>query len=718
VEKGLRRISRLRAACAGAVALAVGAMVAPNASGHGVGPSARVPEKKLLKLETRALGHAHALEHRRARREARRLAALLGPPEKPRTRRSMAVGAPADVGQWSGTTHIDVTGVHAMLLPTGKVLFFNYGPSENGIASIWDPLTGTSHRVDPPGGDNVWCGGQTLLADGRVMIAGGNIPQTGEEYRGLDTIYTFDPWNETWMLQGRMAGGRWYPTTTLMPDGRVVITSGLVGDGSGDINDDVEVFTPSQDPLERGTIEVVNRRLLSLYPFQHVVRDGRVLVTGPERADAGFLSLPDWGFTPMQYRPLGTHGRGSAVLLPDGPDGSSKVMVIGGAGQDGVEVIDAENLAAGWTARAPLPQPRRNANSVLTPDGALITIGGNLEDNFTLPQKEALRYDPGADAWTPLAAQKEERGYHSTALLLPDGRIVSAGDDGPTGGGGQDDQIEVFSPPYLFKGPRPRIDSAPAAVGYGRSFAVASPDADIARAVLVAPGATTHANDMHQRLVPLRMTPTAGGLLLTAPASTSIAPPGYYMLFVVDSAGVPSIARFIRLSAETAEPEPGTGAPGGAPPGAVPGGAVPGGAVPEAPVPGGRATVAPLPARSYWREGFENPIPGVSNASRVGAAFSGRRALWVGSGALVPGPALKGGRYRASLRVRNGGVRLSATVQGRTVTLALAARPGKARWRHVTDEVRIASSGRVQVRLKVGGGWAIADDVVLARRRR
>ena len=123
--------------------------------------------------------------------------------------------------------------------------------------------------------------------------------------------------------------------------------------------------------------------------------------------------------------------------------------------EDEVEVIDAANLGAGWRRRASLPQPRRNTNSVLTPDGAVITIGGNLEDNYISPQKEALRYDPAANTWTPMAAQAEERGYHSTALLLPDGRIVSAGDDGPSDLGGQSDEIEVFSPPYLFKGARP-----------------------------------------------------------------------------------------------------------------------------------------------------------------------------------------------------------------------------------------------------------------------
>jgi hypothetical protein len=480
-----------------------------------------------------------------------------------------------------------------------------------------------------------------------------------------------------------------------------------------------------------------------MYPLQHVIRDGRVLVSGPSGVDVGIFNPANWGFTPLPHQPYGNHTKGSAVLLPDGPDGSSKVMTIGGVSEDEVEIIDAANLGAGWRRRAPLPQKRRNTNSVLTPDGAVITIGGNLEENYIGPQKEALRYDPAADTWTPLAAQAEERGYHSTALLLPDGRIVSAGDDGPSDLGGQSDKIEVFSPPYLFKGARPRITSAPSTVAYGASFTVATPDTDVAKAVLVAPGATTHANDMHQRLVPLAMTPTAGGLQLTAPATTAIAPPGYYMLFLVDSEGVPSVASFVRLFPSGTPPPlppppPPPPPPGPAPdpgpnpgpnpgnpegPSTVPGPtgppaapAAPATTAPGALVPGAGAVLAPLAPRGYWREGFENPIRGIPEAARVRVAYSGRRGLRVGAGAVVPGPALKAGTYRASLRVRSGRVRLSATAAGRTITLALTATQGRRRWRSVTDAVRLGTTGTVTVRLKVAGGGAIADDLVLSRR--
>ena len=229
-------------------------------------------------------------------------------------------------------------------------------------------------------------------------------------------------------------------------------------------------------------------------------------------------------------------------------------MVIAGDSST-TEVLDTTNLAAGWSFRASLPQTRRNANSVLTPDGAIITIGGNGANNFDSPRFEALRYDPAANTWTELAPQAESRAYHSTAVLLPDGRIVSAGDDGPTGGGGQSDEIEVFSPPYLFQSARPTITSAPAQIGFGAQFTVGSAETNVTSAVLVAPGATTHTNDMHQRLVPLVMSPLSGGYALTAPASANIAPPGYYMLFLVNSEGVPSVARMVHLDASQPPPD-------------------------------------------------------------------------------------------------------------------------------------------------------------------
>jgi Domain of unknown function (DUF1929) len=695
-----------------AVAMLAGGLAAvPQAGAHGGLARPGMSDARLLRVETQVLGRTHALEHLRARREARRLAAH--PP--PKVKRTKLAGDASLVGHWSDRYEIDVTGIHAILLPTGKVLLFSYGSTENtSIATLWDPATHTGKRIATPQ-QNIWCAGQTLLADGRVLVVGGNIPKgDSTNYRGLDSIWIFDPWEEKWIYQGRMNDGRWYPTSTLLPDGRVVITSGFSADGSGRINTDVELFTPSPDRTKPGTITTVGSHSFNLYPFQFVLRDGRVLIAGPFRSDHALLDPATWDWDALPAL-QGDHYYGSAVLLPDGPSGSSKVMVIGGDGQTSTEVIDAENLGAGWKLRKPLPEARRNANSVLTADGAIITIGGNGLNNYEEPRFEALRYDPAADTWSHLAAQQEERGYHSTALLLPDGRILSAGDDGPDGGGGASDEIEVFSPPYLFKGARPAIMSAPDEVGYGAAFSVTTSGEAPARAVLMAPGATTHANDMHQRLVALAMTPGgAGRIELTSPANRAIAPPGYYELVLVSAAGVPSEARFLRLGDDAVEVP--------APPPA-------GGAGPTVPVTGAGhgglhstpsttgtvgppASFAPL---SYWRLGFENPLAGVSRSALVSASHSGRKALWVGSGVRVDSPRMVAGRYRVTLWARSGPPRLTASAERATLRLRMATGPGMWRWRRMSATVRL-SAGPQRVILRLApGGRAIVDDLVLSR---
>ena len=189
-----------------------------------------------------------------------------------------------------------------------------------------------------------------------------------------------------------------------------------------------------------------------------------------------------------------------------------------------------------------MPEARHNVNLVLLPDGTAVGIGGNSKGKDELPHLEALLYDPAMNTWTMLAAQAMRRAYHSTALLLPDGRILSAGDN--RDGGGQT-SLEISSPPYLFRGPRPVIDSATASARR-RDVIEVQTSSQVDRAVLMAPAAVTHANDMHQRHVELAFTETATGISADVP-STGIAPSGYYMLFLLNDLGVPSEAAWVRV---------------------------------------------------------------------------------------------------------------------------------------------------------------------------
>jgi hypothetical protein len=143
-----------------------------------------------------------------------------------------------------------------------------------------------------------------------------------------------------------------------------------------------------------------------------------------------------------------------------------------------------------------------------------------------------------------LAAQQAQRGNHSTARLLSDARVISAGSDfGPL-----ETTVEIFSPPYLFHGIRPSISAAPGSLGYGQGFTIHTPNAaNIAKVVLIRADVTTHADHFEQRYVGLTFTAGSGQLAATAPSSSSEAPAGYYMLFIVNSAGVPSVAKFVQV---------------------------------------------------------------------------------------------------------------------------------------------------------------------------
>ena len=193
---------------------------------------------------------------------------------------------------------------------------------------------------------------------------------------------------------------------------------------------------------------------------------------------------------------------------------------------------------------------------MVTVGGGYGILNGNRRSGDPAVHRNIELYEPATGQWRLGPAQDELRTYHSTALLLPDATVMSAGDDGY--GGSSNDTAEIYEPPYLFRGARPQILSAPSEVTYGNTFDVAT-SADATKAVLVAPAAVTHANDMSQRVVPLTSSAgPAGKLTVTAPPTPALAPPTYYMLFVLNADGVPSVAKFVRLKAGPPPPPPDT----------------------------------------------------------------------------------------------------------------------------------------------------------------
>jgi hypothetical protein len=446
--------------------------------------------------------------------------------------------SPSEVGEWTAPIPGPeaVIAVHAVLLRTGSVLM-----AEGKTAYVWNPVTGAHQRVDPP--RDVFCAGQTHLANGTVLFVGGYLGPQGENL-GPRWNNTFDPVTLTWTPRVNSRKGRWYPSVTLLPSGKALITGGTGEDTS--FNTDVDLYGSN-------TLTKIGSRLMHFYPLQQVVSTGKVVSMAPDIPGSTCLINVSKRTFKTVPAPNVSRAYASAILLPGGPSGSTKMMIMGGADHvrdvngvytqvhDSTQVFDAANPTAGWKPRAPMPEPRIFANTVILPDGTLLTVGG---ENVGVAVRNAALYDPRTDSWRTLAAQSEVRSYHSTALLLPDGRVLSCGDNHPGGGG---DKLEIFSPPYLFRGPRPAITGAPGKAANGTSITIGT-NRPVARAVLVAPGATTHSFDTSQRHVELAITPVNGGVQARIPGS-NIAIRQHYMLFVLDADGVPSVARWIKVTA-------------------------------------------------------------------------------------------------------------------------------------------------------------------------
>jgi hypothetical protein len=324
-------------------------------------------------------------------------------------------------------------------------------------------------------------------------------------------------------------------------------------------------------------------RTTALYPHLFLTPAGKVLLAGPGAADSALLDPRTFTWSEVGGLPRGRDRIGSnAVLLP----GGARVLQIGGydyptfvkrktsrAASSTVSV--GTNGRGAWRTDASQSVGRAYGNTVLLPDGTMVTIGGSAGrardakggTSWTDGRDPALKtvelYDPRTGKWRVGPSEQRFRTYHSIAVLLPDGSVLSAGDDLHEDQDRPDDtwigSAEIYRPPYLFKGARPTIAAAPAAVTGAQSFAVSTPDeASIDHAVLMAPSATTHGADMTQRYVRLRVAGRDGGqgVTLAGPANPNVVPPGYYMLFLVNAEDVPSVARWVRLLPQAAPRPP------------------------------------------------------------------------------------------------------------------------------------------------------------------
>jgi len=216
-------------------------------------------------------------------------------------------------------------------------------------------------------------------------------------------------------------------------------------------------------------------------------------------------------------------------------------------------VIDMTHPSPRWRQTPPMAFARTYHTMTILPDGDVLVTGGGTTTNAVGVSGAVLPaeiWSPDAETWTVVASMSAPRLYHSTALLMPDARVLVLGGGRFNGVGEPTDQLtaQYYSPAYLFNGPRPTITSAPTTTPYGGTITVQTPDAArIAAVTFIRLGSVTHAFNMDQRLIPLAFTGGSGSLSIQAPANGNLAPPGYYMLFLLDTNGVPSVAAIMRI---------------------------------------------------------------------------------------------------------------------------------------------------------------------------
>jgi Domain of unknown function (DUF1929) len=527
-----------------------------------------------------------------------------------------------------------VRAIHSVLMYNGKVLFVagsGNDPDEFAAgtfeSAVYDPATGKFQVIPTP--DDFFCAGHVQLADGNVLVLGGNkayqVPASGKNpghnYYGLDTSYIFDPLTDKYIKENDLNEGHWYPSATELGNGDIISYGGL--NQVGQAATDIEYFkydrsladsTPDSGKdgewLPAADINGDNRGnanytgFWGLYPAMILTQKGELFYTGSHtfgnnetpvgeggtprgKGGAGFLNIADIlkpgpgtdlttpvdGLQDTPGGPAGTDmtDQSMSVLLP--PAQTQQVLLAGGGNinylKPGTRLTDLINLNSADPAykdgpllprgalsnglREPSADGKMYVSMVLLPNGNVFETGGGLinrEDpvyEASMISTQALEAgDPASQVYTEMAVDPVPRTYHSQSFLLPDGRVISIGNN--PGDGSFNMQISVYSPPYLFDGARPVIDSVADETNwtYGRRYTVKT-STPITSAELIRPAAVTHQSDPNQRYVALPISGSGDTVNLNLTSSDDMAPPGWYMLFVTDGNNVPSVAKWVHV---------------------------------------------------------------------------------------------------------------------------------------------------------------------------
>jgi Domain of unknown function (DUF1929) len=507
---------------------------------------------------------------------------------------------PSIYGKWESVKYtFQHLPVHMALLSTGKVLAF--GGSGNDPKHLNNPFPAEIFEPDDIGKDNgkvyeisnegiqgdIFCAGHAFLPDGKLLITGGTYKYDGAifgpipPFSGLEQSYLFDPISLKWSRIQNLNYGRWYPTCIMIPDGRVVTMAGLTKYLPWLFLNKIEVYSNSG-----WTVLNSANRWLPLYPRLHLLPTGEIFYAGSYNTHYTFpfsvyafpsstLNVNTGKWTTIGNPKNINREEGTTVLLPlEPPNYEPRLLLIAGGTPTGndaisdVEMIDFSVFQPVYKSIQGLRHPRYYVYPVILPDKTVLVIGGktgkkghlhdssHMDHNHTHPHDiehhpdavlEPELFTPNDRKWNPMADMKVDRLYHSNALLLPDGRVMTAGSNPHRTI--NELRIEIFRPPYLFKGDRPVITGYPKTISYGKTFELESTQSrDITDVALIRSTVTTHCVNTEQRYVGLKFSSKdSDPLTVFVPSNKNLLPPGYYLLFVLNKDRVPSIAPFVQV---------------------------------------------------------------------------------------------------------------------------------------------------------------------------
>lgn len=477
-----------------------------------------------------------------------------------------------EYGRWDVVADSGSRAMHAALLRTGKVLLMaGSGNSQANFDAkqfdtlLWDPVANTFQKINTPW--DVFCAGQAFLPNGELLVAGGTkkyeiLAQDSpdgkkHEFQGLKDSYIFNPQTERYEKTGFLQHARWYPTLVTLANGAVVAVSGLNEKGDIDPGN-----TESYDQAAGAWIEHPDLyKEFPTYPSLLLANDGRLFFSGANAGygpatlaarQSGLWNLTNNGFQPVQGLPLPElNETAGTVLLP--PAQEQKVMFVGGGGAGDTQettartaLVDLDTPSPTWQRGPDMSVAKRYPGVVVLPDDTVLVSGGSKayrgKDSLT-----AQIYHPDTNTFTPAADPLVGRDYHSSYLLLPDGRVAVFGSNPLSDDNFFEGRVEIYTPAYVYRGDRPVIRTAPATVTRGQTVTIGvSQKASKVR--LIRPGAYTHVTDTEQRSVALPVVQQANGsVTVTVPQNANLLPPDWYMLFVDNGDNVPSVATWVQV---------------------------------------------------------------------------------------------------------------------------------------------------------------------------